>query len=562
MDRQTRRTIEEFRRTEATPIENNLIDELVNGELDREEFLRRGAMFGVSAGLLGGLLALAGEAGAAPAAATTRRTVKAGGTVRVALAKFGASLEPYLLQEFGALGLAGIPGEYLTFSDNNQKVQPLLASGWKANKDATVWTFQIRKGVKFHNGKTLTADDVVATFKVLTGRKQSQALSVYQGVLEPAGVIKRGTYTVEFRLNQPTGGFPYLVSQTTYQAVIQPKSVKPDTWVANKMVGTGPFRLKSYTEKRNAELVRYDGYWGGRPALDGVKVTFYEGTAPMALALRAGQVDIVSQLSALEAKPFEGNKKFKNLEAKTATHRQFCLRVDRDPFKDPRVRRAIALTLGRPDLLTRLLLGKGTVGNDSPFWSAYPSTDPSTKQRQQNVALAKALLQAAGQPNPKFTITTHRLQEIPDYAAAIQASGREAGMDISIELQSDAEYYGGDANDYYGTTPWIVRPSTITEWGHRAIPNVYLVAAYQSDGVWNAAHYKNAQMDSAIKSFLGAVDVQTQRKYTKQMAGILLRDTPVVTSYFYNVISPTSAKVSGYQAEGLGHIRLAKASLA
>ena len=562
MNRETRREIEDFRRSEATPIENNLIDELAGGELDREEFLRRGAMFGVSAGILGGLLALTGEATAAPAAPVARRAVKAGGTARVGLVKFGASLEPYLLQEFGALGLAGIPGEYLTFSDNSLKVQPWLAESWKANKDATVWTFQIRKGVKFHNGKTLTADDVVATYKVLTGRKQSQALSVYQGVLEPAGVIRKGPYTVEFRLNQPTGGFPYLVSQTTYQAVIQPKSVKPDTWVASKMVGTGPFQLKSYSEKRNAEFVRYNGYWGGRAPLDGVKITFYEGSAPMALALRAGQLDIVSQLTPLEAQTFAKSSRYKVLEAKTATHRQFCLRVDRDPFKDPRVRRAIALTLGRPDLVNRLLLGKGTLGNDSPFWSVYPSTHPSIKQRQQNVALAKALLQAAGQPNPKFTITTHRLQEIPDYAAAIQASGREAGMDISIELQSDAEYYGGDANDYYGTTPWIVRPSTITEWGARAIPNVYLVAAFASDGIWNAAHYNNAQFDSAMKSFLGSVDLQAQRKYTKQMAGLLLRDTPVVISYFYNYVTGVGSKVQNYQPEGLGHIRLAKTSFA
>ena len=85
----------------------------------------------------------------------------------------------------------------------------------------------------------------------------------------------------------------------------------------------------------------------------------------------------------------------------------FGLRVDRDPFRDPRVRRAIALTLNRPDIIKRVLLGAGTLGNDSPFWSGFPSTDRSIKQRKQNLALAKALLQAAGQENLKFTITTH-----------------------------------------------------------------------------------------------------------------------------------------------------------
>ncbi len=563
-DRSTRRELTEFRRTTATPIENNLLDELTAGELDREEFLRRGAMFGVSAAVLGGALALAGQATAAPQAAARATAAKSGGTMRVGLVKFGGSLEPFRLAEFGALALVGIPTEYLTFSDENMVVRPWLAESWKASADAKTWTFKLRKGVKFHNGNEMTADDVVASFKQYTGNKDSQALSVYKGVLPPTGVSKVDAYTVQFKLDIATGAFPYLVSQTTYQAPIVPAAIAkvPDSWVKSGMIGTGPFKLVKYTEKRGADLVRHDDYWGGRPPLDGVKVTYYEGSAPTLLALRAGQLDLVPQVSALEAKPFSNNPKYTLTFIKTATHRQFCMRVDMDPFKDPRVRRAIALTLDRQGLVDKLLLKQGTIGNDSPFWSGYPSTDPSVKQRAQDIAQAKALLAAAGKENLEFTVTTHKLGELPDYAAAIQAAGKKAGMNISIELQSDAEYYGGDADDYYGTTPWIVRPSTITEWGSRAIPNVYLVSAYASDGVWNASHYKNKEFDSAMKSFLAAVDLQTQRKYTKKMSGMLLRDTPVVTSYFFNLGSATSSKVKDFMPEGLGHVRLAKTSLA
>ena len=230
MDRETRRVIEEYRRNEAGPLENNVIDELVNGELNREEFLKRGAMFGMSLGIMGSLLAFTGEAGAATTARTQRVAAKAGGTIRVGLTAPGASLEPYLLNDGGALALAGIPGEYLTFTNPKGVCVPWLATSWKPNKTATVWTFQIRKGVKFHDGKPMTADDVVATFKVLTGPK-SAAASVYKGILSPSGVVKTGPYTVQFRLDQPTGGFPYLVSQTTYQAPILPKSYVPGTYV-------------------------------------------------------------------------------------------------------------------------------------------------------------------------------------------------------------------------------------------------------------------------------------------------------------------------------------------
>ena len=181
------------------------------------------------------------------------------------------------------------------------------------------------------------------------------------------------------------------------------------------------------------------------------------------------------------------------------------------------------------------------------------------KQRTQNIRLARQLLEAAGERNLKFTITTHRLQEIPDYAAAVQRYGREAGMNIEIELQSDAEYYGG-GDDYYATTPWINKPATITEWGHRAVPNVYLTAAFASDGIWNAAHYKNRRLDAAIKSYLSAVELKRQRRYSKEITGILLQDTPVVIAYHFVSVTPVSTRVRDFQLESIDHFRLERTS--
>jgi peptide/nickel transport system substrate-binding protein len=563
MDRETRRWIEEYRRTEAGPVENHLVDELVGGELDRAEFIRRGAMFGLSVSAMSMLLGLVGEAPIA-AAAPAATGVKRGGTLRVAATAVGSSFEPIDLREAGTLSFAGVLGEYLTFSNAALQVRPALATSWKPNKNLTVWTFQLRRGVKFHNGKTMTADDVVASFKRYMSAASSQLFSaIPKTLLGPEGVVKKGPYTVEFRLKSPSNAFPQLVSQTSYQAIIQPAAIanKPGTWVKSGMIGTGAFRFKSGTPGRRAELVRFPGYWGGSPPLDGVVFTWYQGTAPQVLALRGGQIDLAVQLSPQEAAPFRNNSRYKILSVPSAAHRMFGLRVDRDPFKDARVRRAVALTLNRPDLIRRILLGAGTLGNDSPFWSRYPSTDRSIKQRKQNLTLARALLRAAGQENIKFTITTWNGIDLPDYAAAIQAAGRQAGMDIQLDVQSSDEYYGGGA-DYANTTPWLNRPATITEYGARGVPNLYMTAAYMTGGIWNAAHYSNAGFDAAAKAYLGSVELAAQRKATKKMAGILLRDTPVITSYFITYITAGSARVRNYQADAISQVRLAKTYLA
>lgn len=560
MDRETRRHIEEYRRGEAGPLENNLVDELVGGELDREEFLQRATMFGLGAGTIGLLLRYAGEA--EPAFGATQGPVQQGGTIRVGIPVFGASLEPYLLNEGGALAFAGIPGEYLTFTNPKGQVVPWLAQSWRPNADATVWTFQLRRGVRFHNGQEMTSRDVVASLKHYVSKGSNAGLGPSY---DASGVSARGRYTVVVRLKSPTGVFPYLLSQTTYQAIIQPASIvaKPGTWVQSGMIGTGPFRLRRYVDKRSAELVRNDRYWGGRPPLDGVRVTFFQSSAALVLALRAGQIDLAMQMSPQEAQPFKNNSRYKYYSLPTAAHRQVCMRTDIAPFRDPRVRRAVALVINRPQQIQRVMLGAATVGNDNPFWKGFAATDQSTKQRTQNLQLAQALLRAANAENLRFNITTWNFLDHPDHAASIQAYARQAGIDVGIEVMDVSKYYDSEpaGADYFTTTPWLNRPCTLTEYGARGVPNIYLTRCYMSTGDWNASHYKNDQFDSLARTYLGAAEVAAQRAATKKMAGILLRDTPVITDYFINYITASSSKVRNYVPEGISHIRLAKVSL-
>lgn len=565
MDRDAMRRIEDFRRNEAGPLENNLIDELVGGEMDRTEFLRRGTMFGLSLGMMGGVLALAGEAGAAPAAATRVGQVQKGGTLRAGITKPAGPIEPYLLNDGGALCFTGQAAEYLTFTNPKGQVVPWLATSWKPNADATVWTFQLRKGVKFHNGKTMSSKDVVASMQQYVTAKGTNAGLI--PFFDAAGVSAQGPNTVVFKLKSAIGVFPYLLSQTTYQAPIQTSgdAAKPGQWAAGGFVGTGPFKVTKYTEGRGADLVRHSAYWGGPPPLDGVKMTFFTGSAPLVLALRAGQIDLAMQLAPQEALPFKNNPKFTYYSLPTSAHRQVCMRTDTGVLKDPRVRRAVALSINRPQQLAKIMLGAGQVGNDSPFWKGFASTDPSIKQRTQNIQLAKALLQAAGVPNLKFTLTTWNFLDHPDHAASIQAYAREAGIDVGLEVMDGGKYYDSEpaGADYRTTTPWLNRTATLTEYGARGVPNVYLTRAYMSTGIgdWNASHYNNAEFDSVAKTYLAASELAAQRKATKRMNGLLLRDTPVITDYFISYVTAGSSKVKNYVPEGLSHMRLAKVSL-
>jgi len=561
MDRETRRRLEEYRRTEAGPIENTLIDEFVAGEFDRKELIRRAGIFGVSASVVGTLLGALGEA---PLALAGTETVKAGGRIKVGITPPPAgAIEPHLFADQGSLQTGGIAGEFLTRATQSKTLLPELAVSWKPNADASIWTFKLRPNVKFHTGQTMTADDVVTTWKRLTS-PGSTALSAVGGILTPDGVVKVDDLTVAFHLTSPVSNFPYLVSSTTYQAIILPANYVLGTFTSKSQT-TGAFELVSYTPGVGATYNRFAGWWGGTAPLDGVDGTYYQAAAAADAALLGGSIDLITQITLSSDRPLFNNPNVKVITARGATHREVPMRVDlKNPLHDYRVRQAIALTLDRPAIVKTLFNKFADVGNDSPFAPVY-GLATSVPQRKKNIKLAKQLMAAAGYPHGfSITLTTETTQEIPALAQIIQRSVKAIGINMKLVIETSTAYFAGTSTGPptgWGTTPWLNTPINITDWGSRAVPNVYLISALGTKGIWNAAHYSNKTFDSDVKSFLAAASAKDQNKYAVAMQNILLHDTPVIFPYFYYYLSAASPKVKGYNADALGQVYLSKTSL-
>ena len=163
MERDSLKRLDEYRLTQADPLENTLIDEFLTGEASRAEFLRNATVIGLSATAIGAAL---GTAGYASAAVAVPRAVKAGGRLRVGIIPAPARpMEPHQFADHGTLATGSICGEYLTQTNAGQhRSSPRLATSWKTNKDGTQWAFNLRQGVKFQDGSPLTAADVIATF--------------------------------------------------------------------------------------------------------------------------------------------------------------------------------------------------------------------------------------------------------------------------------------------------------------------------------------------------------------------------------------------------------------
>ncbi|CDX45791.1 Extracellular solute-binding protein family 5 [Mesorhizobium plurifarium] len=536
-----------------TPLENHLIDGLVDGRISRREFVRHGSLLGLSLPLLG-RIGMAAGFGAAPSLA---RAGAPGATIRVGSSVPAAAIDPVTIADAGGLLVMQQVAEFLCVDGPDLVLKPALAESWSPNTDGTVWTFKLRKGVKFHSGGEMKADDVVASIDRLADpANSSNALSVFTGILQKGASKKVDDYTVEFHLDAPNGNFPYMLSSDNYNAVIIPASYKGG--YEQSFDGTGPFKIEKYTPKVGASFVRNDDYWGEKALPDRTEFTFFTDIQPQILALQGGQIDIINQMPVLAGVAVLNDPNVDIISLKSSAHQQLHMHCDEGPTKDARVRRAIALCLDREKLAAGLMKGRSALGNDSPFAAVYPSTDTSVPQRKQDIAQAKQLMEAAGLAQGfKMTLTTERYLEIPEYAQLIQNWVKEIGIELELNILDQSAYYG-DA--VFGKSNWLDSAMGITDYGHRGVPNVYLAAPLKSDGTWNAAHFKNKDYDQLATSYIAALDLEAQKADAGKIQKLLLEETPVIFGYFYDYLTATAKGVAGVQPTAMSQLFLDKAS--
>ena len=542
-------------------IANHIIDEFAAGRLSRRDFVRRGTVVGISVPLLGSILAACGSSGtsSSPSGGSSSAAGAPGALIKAGIVTPTGAINPVTVADQGGLDMLGQTGEYLCLSTQTLTLKPVLATSWTPNSKADVWTFKIRSGVKFHNGQALTADDVVYTYQLHTNPKgEANALSAFGGVLTPAGVKKVDDMTVEFHLSAPNGNFPYLTSSDNYNMIILPKGYDPAKWQST-FLGTGPFKLGSYTPKSGATFTRNESYWGKKALPSSTQFTFYDTQNPMILGLTGGTIDVVGQFAVAGAQELLTGS-YNIIKLKSSAHRQLSMRNDKAPFTDARVRQAIALTLDRPAIVKALFQGFADVGNDSPFAPVYPSTNTSVAQRTKDIAKAKSLLAAAGHGSGFSTqLVTENFVEIPQYAQIVAQSAKEIGVNIGLKVESSSQYYGKAT---FGNSDWLDATMSLVDYGHRGVPNVFLTSPLETynaktgTGTWNAAHFANAQYDKLVAQYIAASDLGTQKTLAGQIETLLLAQTPIIFGYFYNYLTATTKGVTGVYPTAVGHLFL------
>jgi peptide/nickel transport system substrate-binding protein len=528
-------------------IENHVVDEFMAGRIDRREFLRRGALVGMSVGVLSLVAGCQGTSGSSSPSSSVATGGRAGGTLHLSVIAPASGIDPLLAADAGSFALVALTGEFLCL-DLDQQLTPWLAQSWTPNTDASVWTFTIRKGVHFNDGTPMTALDVAATFERLVDPAHpTHALPMFAGVLSKGGA-RAVDDTVVFTLDAPNGSFPYYVCSDNPNAVILPATYRGG--FDRSWPGTGPWKNTSYREGASATFVRNEAYWGPAALPDALHVILSPDEAAQVLALEQHRVDVAQQVTVSGAQTVVNDPSFTILAVRTSGHPELSMRCDVAPFTDRRIRQALALSLDRPATVQALFQGNADLGNDSPFAPAFGQTDSSVVQRAQNLNLARRLLSDAGLPDGFSTeLVAIKTPEMSEFAQIVAEAASAIGVNITVSVRQTS-------------TPAGVPVMELGDQPQLGVPNVFLSAPLLSGGSQNTAHFSDPAYDDWVARYVAAIDLQSQRVYAEQIQTLLLDETPIIYPYFPNYLAATRAGLTGLRVSASGQIWADQVSVA
>jgi peptide/nickel transport system substrate-binding protein len=497
---------------------------------------RRAALLG-AAGIAAGLTA---GAGSDAFAAAGKARVKKGGNLRVGVPGNGVKDiidgQNILTKADQARLMAGFE-TLLTFDRTYKLANDGLAESVEAS-GKLAYTIRLRKGLEFHNGKSVTADDVIYSLQRLTNKKLALDGGTGVSSVDPKKLKKMDNLTVRVGLLQPDSTIPFGLA--SYTAGIVPVGYTgKGTSMKTGQIGTGPFVLESFDPGKQSVHTRFANYWrgGGLPYLDQVTVIDLDDDTARINALIAGQIDVMSDVPFAETKLITGQSSLVLFENAGAGWLPLNMRVDQKPFTDVRVRQAFRLIVDRPAMLEQAIAGHGRIAND--LYSVFDPAYLKLPQRHQDIEQAKSLLKAAGQEHLTIDLPTNeQAAGMNEMCKVFAQQAKAAGVTVNVKVLDSTTFNNGYKK-------WTFSPDF---WGTR----FYLPQVAQGsleDAPFNCTHWPLAGSNFA-KLYQQALAEPSAAKRTEIEHTMMHQEFEkggYIIPFNNNLVDAYSSKVTGFQ---------------
>ncbi|MBI2717277.1 MAG: ABC transporter substrate-binding protein [Rhizobiales bacterium] len=457
-----------------------------------------------------------------------RAAPKKGGTLRLGLSQGATtdSLDPGLYyDQFMGTALWGTASNSLTELDPAGNAVPDLAESFEPSDGAKKWVFKLRKGSTFHNGKEVTANDVVASYLHHTVKDTKSAAKALLKAME--SIKADGKYTVVITLTGGNADFSYIASD--YHMPIMPANADGSAdWSSG--IRTGPYVLEKFEPGVRVTLNRNPNYYKtGKAWFDRVECLSIKDTTARTNALNSGETDY---MQAADLKTLDLLKQNPNLvifEKTGYAQDIYVMDVTAKPFDNQDVRNALKYSVNRVEILEKVFLGHGTVGNDNTLAPAVKfAIDPEPKHVY-NPEMAKSLLKKAGLDSLKVDLSVAETAwtGATDAALLWQASAKACNIDINVIREPE---------DSYWDNVWLKKPFVASYWSGRPSADWMFTTGFAADAAWNDTRWKNPRFNELLIAARTETDDAKRAAMYAEMQQLLHDDGGLVNIVFNSFV--------------------------
>ena len=520
------------------------------GRVSRREFLRDSTLLGLSASAAYAFTGLA----ATPEARA--QTMPQGGTLRMGIRVQDISNPHAISFNEGATAIRPVL-DFLVRTGYDNITRPWLLSGWEVSDDLRTWTLKVREGVKWHNGRALTADDVEWNIRhilapetgssvvglmssymlteVETGKMDDDGNPETRSELWDASAIEKvDDMSVRLNLKEPQGAVPEHLFHFPF-FILDPEEGGKFGPGSN---GTGPFTMVEHAVGERAVFERVEGdYFMGGGHLDRIVFTDLGGDSNAALgALMTEQVDGLYEISENQAPVVADNPAVQIVRATTGATAVTRGKVTEPPFDDPRVMKAMRMATNGQAVIDRALRGNASLGDHTHVSPVHPEwTDLGAYP--QDIEGAKALLAEAGYPDGvefDYVVKTQPSWEL-DVAQVMSEDWAKAGIRAKIQTIPASSFWDR----------WTEYPFSLTAWGHRPLGMMVLSLAYRTGAPWNESSFSNARFDELLSQIEGTVDPDERKEIMAELMEIMREEGPIVQPFLMQIANAYNTRVKG-----------------
>lgn len=432
----------------------------------------------------------------------------------------------------------------LTEVDAHGILVPKLAESWGASADATQWSFKLRKGVEFHDGKTLVAKDIIAS---INHHRGDQSKSSAKTMVDPIIEIAIDGDRIKFILASGDADFPFKLSSFNFP-IYQANSDGSLNW--GNRVGVGGYVLKEFNPGVRATFERNPNYWqDDRAHFASAELLVVSDPAVRQTALTTGAVDAIDRVDLKTASLLKKVPGIVLEEVAGKTHYTFPMHTNTGPFSDRNIRMALKLAFDREEMLNKILYGYGSIGNDQPISSAYPYFNAELDQRAYDPEQAKFYLKKAGltKLDIELSAADAAFPGAVDAAVLFGEHAKKAGISIKVKREP---------NDGYWSNVWMKKPFVACYWpGYPTVDSI-LTQAYAAGGSWNDTFWDNPKFNRLLVAARSELDASRRGQMYGEMQQILRDEGGLILPFFANDVFATSDKIghgdlsSNYDVDG------------